>query len=68
MSMPNIFTVVPVADLLPLFMSKVSKLWKPGSEQVPVEGFRTQQAIIKDEGFLESFMMGAVVVVGHVFR
>jgi hypothetical protein len=64
MSMPKIFTVVPLADLLPLFMSKVSKLWKPGS--VAVEGFRTQQAI-KDEGFLESFRMGAVGVVGHVF-
>lgn len=66
MSMPKIFTVVPLADLFPLFMSKVSELWKPGTKQVPVEGFRTQQAI-KDEGFLESFRMGAVEVVGHVF-
>ena len=66
MSMPKIFAVVPLADLLPLFMPKVSKLWKHGSEQVPVEGFRTQQAV-KDEGFLETFRMGGVGVVGHVF-
>ena len=66
MSMPKIFTVVPLADLLPLFMTIVSELWKPGSEQVSVDGFRTQQAI-KDEDILESFRMGSVGVVGHVF-
>lgn len=65
-SMPKIFSGVPLADLLPLLISRFSKIWKPGSNRVPIEGFLTQQAI-KDEGSLESFRMRAVGAVEHVF-
>ena len=66
MSMPKIFSGVPLANILPLLISRFSKIRKPGSNRVPVEGFLTQQAI-KDEGCLESFRMRAMGAVEHVF-
>lgn len=66
MSVPKIFSGAPLADILPLLISRFSKIRKPGSNRVPVEGFVTQQAI-KDEGSLESFRMRAVGAVEHVF-